>query len=156
VKYRHYILKLRGAPGREFPAIAALRVAQALPHRSTRCAYDIMETTQHPFPVQVRTGWIDFSPALHWYAAQKVRSALRPVASRVRSVTVRVADHEPHDPATRLCAVDVSLRPTGTVSATSTGGNVSELVDRAAEAIVEKLRRQHEADLVHEPLSTIA
>jgi hypothetical protein len=115
-----------------------------------------METTQHPFPVQVQTGWIDFSPALHWYAAQKVRSVLRPVASRVRSVTVRVADHEPHDPSTRLCAVDVSLRPTGTVSATSTGRNVSELVDRATEATLEKLRNQHETDVVHQPLAKIA
>jgi hypothetical protein len=136
--------------------MAALRVVQALPHTSTRCAYDIMETTQHSFPVQVQTGWIDFSPALHWYAAEKVRSVLRPVASRVRSVTVRVADHEPHDPSTRLCAVDVSLKPAGTVSAIATGRNVSELVDRAAEAILEKLRKQHEADVVHEPLSKIA
>ena len=115
-----------------------------------------METTQHPFPVQIQTGWIDFSPALHWYAAQKLRAVLRPVASRVRSVTVRVADHEPHDPSTRLCAVDVSLRPGGAISVTSTGRNVSELVERAAEAIVEKLRKPTEADLVHEPLSKIA
>jgi hypothetical protein len=115
-----------------------------------------METTQHQFPVHVQTGWIDFSPALHWYATQKVRSVLRPVASRVRSVTVRVADHEPHDPATRLCAVDVSLRPGGAISVTSTGRNVSELVGRATDATLEKLRTQREADVVHEPFSNIA
>lgn len=115
-----------------------------------------MQTAQHPFPVQVRTGWIHFSPALHWYARQKARAALRPVASRVRAVTVRIADHEPHDPSTRLCAIDVSLKPGGTITATSTGRNVCELVDRATEAAVEKLREQHEADVVHEPLSRIA
>ena len=115
-----------------------------------------MQTAQHPFPVQVQTGWIDFSPALHWYATQKVRSVLQPVASRVRAVTVRIADHEPHDPATRLCAIDVRLKPAGAISATSTGRNVCELVDRATEATLEQLREQHEADVVHEPLSRIA
>jgi hypothetical protein len=115
-----------------------------------------MQTAQHPFPVHVRTGWIDFSPALHWYATHKVKTALRPVASRVRAVTVRFADHEPHDPSTRLCAIDVGVKPAGTISATSAGRNVYELVDRATEASIEKLREQHETDVVHEPLSRIA
>jgi hypothetical protein len=116
-----------------------------------------MQTAQHPFPVHLRTGWIDFSPALHWYVTQKVRSALRPVASRVRAVTVRIADGEPHDPSTRLCAIDVTLKPAGTISATSSGGNVCELVDRASEASLEKLREQHEADVVvPAPLARIA
>jgi hypothetical protein len=117
---------------------------------------DIMQTAQQPFRVQVRTGWIDFSPALHWYATQKVRSALRPVAARIRAVTVRIADHEPHDPSMRLCAIDVSLKPAGTISATSTGRSVCELVDRATQATLEKLHDQHEADVVHAPLSRIA
>jgi ribosome-associated translation inhibitor RaiA len=115
-----------------------------------------MQTAQQPFPVHVRTGWIDYSPALHWYATQKVRSALRSVASRIRAVTVRIADHEPHDPSTRLCAIDVSVKPTGTISATSTGRNVCELIDHAADAAVEKLREQQEVDVVHQPLSRIA
>ena len=100
----------------------------------------IMQTAQHPFPVHVRTGWIDFSPMLHWYATHQVRSALRPVASRVRAVTVRIADHAPHDPSTRLCAIDVTLKPVGTTSATAVGRNVCELVDRAIEASLDKLR----------------
>ena len=115
-----------------------------------------MQPAQHPFLVHVRTGWIDFSPALHWYATQKVRSVLRPVASRVRAVTVRIADHEPHDPSTRLCAIDVTLKSARTISATSVGRNVYELVDRATEASIERLREQHEADVIHEPLSRIA
>ena len=115
-----------------------------------------MQTTQHTFPVQVRTGWIDFSPALHWYATQRVRSALRPIASRVRAVTVRLADHEPHDPSTRLCAIEVTLKPAGAISATSTGRNVCKLVDLAMEASLEKLRERHETDAGHAPLSRIA
>ena len=115
-----------------------------------------MQPAQHSFLVHVRTGWIDFSPALQWYATQKVRSVLRPVASRVRAVTVRIADHEPHDPSTRLCAIDIGVKPAGTISATSAGRNVYELVDRAIEASLEKLSEQHEVDVVHEPLSRIA
>ena len=130
-------------------------MAQALPQKRIRIAKAIMQTTQQTFPVQVRTGWIDFSPALHWFATQRVRSALRPIASRVRAVTVRIADHEPHDPSTRLCAIDITLNPAGTISATSTGRNVCELVDLAIEATLEKLR-EHQADMVHAPLSRIA
>jgi hypothetical protein len=48
------------------------------------------------------------------------------------------------------------LKAAGTISATSTGRNACELVDRATEATLEKLREQHEADVVHEPLSRIA
>ena len=69
---------------------------------------------------------------------------------------MRIADHEPQDPSTRLCAVDVALKPAGTISATSTGRNVFELVERAAEASLEKLRDHNDADVVHEPLSRIA
>ena len=115
-----------------------------------------MQTTQHTFPIHVRTRWIDFSPALHWYATQKVRSALRPVASRVRAVTVRIADHEPHDPSTKLCAIDVALKPAGTIAATATGTNLCELVDRATAASVEQLCEQRQADMVRAPLSKIA
>src|SRR4051812_33431795 len=115
-----------------------------------------MQTTQHTFPIHVRTGWTDFSPALHWYATQKVRSALRAVASRVRAVTVRIADHEPHDPSARLCAIDVALKPAGTITATAIGRNLCELVDRATEASVEQLREQREINMVRAPLSRIA
>ena len=69
---------------------------------------------------------------------------------------MRIADHEPHDPSTRLCAIDVTLKPAATISATSTGRNVYELVDLAMEASLEKLREHDEADVVHAPLSRIA
>jgi hypothetical protein len=113
-----------------------------------------MHTTQ--LPVHVYTGWIDFSPALQWYAAHKVRSALSTVASHVRSVTVRIADHESHDPSTRLCVIDVTLKAAGTISATATGTTVWQAVDCATEAAVEKFREYRHSDPVHPPCSRIA
>ena len=115
-----------------------------------------MHTTQDRFPVHVYTGWIDFSPSLHWYAAHNVRSALAAVASHVRSVTVRVADHESHDPSMRLCVIDVTLKAGGTISATATGRNVWQAVECATDAILEKLRAHHQADVVQQPFSRIA
>ncbi len=114
-----------------------------------------MQRTQLPFPVSVRTGWIDFSPALRAYARTRVTRALGTFAARIRSVTVRVTDHEPHDPATRLCAIEVELKPVGTLSATSTGRDVYESVDQTTATILARLRGKrglHDA----EPLSRIA
>jgi hypothetical protein len=48
------------------------------------------------------------------------------------------------------------VKPAGTISATSAGRNVYELLDRAIEASLEKLSEQHEVDVVHQPLSRIA
>jgi hypothetical protein len=62
---------------------------------------DAMNRTQQPFPVSVRTGWIDFSPALPSYARTRVVTTLGTFVGRIRFVTVRVVDNEPHDPATR-------------------------------------------------------
>lgn len=114
-----------------------------------------MNRTQQPFPVSVRTGWIDFSPALHSYARTRVITALGTFATRIRSVTVRVIDHEPHDPATRLCAMEVELKPVGTLSATSTGRNVYESIDQATDTILVRVRGQLGLDDA-EPLSRIA
>ena len=114
-----------------------------------------MNRTQQPFPVNVRTGWIDFSPALHAYAITRVTSAFIVFSARIRSVAIRVTDHEPHDPATRLCAIEVELKPVGTLSATSTGRDVYESVDQATETILARLRGKLRLDR-SEPLSRIA
>jgi hypothetical protein len=111
--------------------------------------------TPQSFPVYVRTGWIDFSPALHAYVTRSVIGTLSPFASRIRSVTVRVADHEPHDSATRLCAIDVEVKPVGALLAVSTGRDVYQLIDQAANEVLEKLRAHSEAE-GWEPLSRIA
>ena len=114
-----------------------------------------MNRTQQPFPVPCRTGWIDFSPGLHAYARTRVTKAFSTFAARIRSVTVRVTDHEPHDLATRLCAIEVELKPVGTLSATSTGRDVYESVDQATETILARLRGKLRLDCA-EPLSRIA
>jgi ribosome-associated translation inhibitor RaiA len=114
-----------------------------------------MNKTHQPFPVSVRTGWIDFSPALHSYARTRILTTLGTFATQIRSATVRVIDHEPHDPATRLCAIEVELKPVGTLSATSTGRDVYESVDQATETILARLLGKLGLDDA-EPLSRIA
>lgn len=105
-----------------------------------------MQSTQRSFPVRVRTGWIDFSPALHAYTRKTVTRTLGSVGSRIRSVTVRFADPEPHHPAARLCVMDVELTPVGTLSATATGPNPQDLVDETAHEILARLSGTVRAD----------
>jgi ribosome-associated translation inhibitor RaiA len=114
-----------------------------------------MQITQQPFAVRVHTGWIDFSPALQSYAAAKVTQALGSFASRIRSVEVRIAEHEPHNPATRLCVIDVVLKSVGVLSTTATGRDPYALVDEATNAIVARLRSQRRVD-APDALSRIA
>lgn len=116
-------------------------------------AHHIMPSAQ--FPVRVRTGWVDYSPAVHTYAGTTVARALGGVAAHVRSVTVRIADYEPHDPATRLCAIEVELTSGRTVAATATGRDVHGLIDGAAEAVAARLRNARDAGSAG-PLSRIA
>lgn len=98
-------------------------------------------STSHAFPVHVRTGWRDFSPALLWYATREVRAVLRPLASHVRSVTVRFSDHEPGGVTSRLCTIEVNLKPNGVApSAAAAGTEPFELVDRAADEVLARLR----------------
>ena len=114
-----------------------------------------MHTADHIFPVYLRTGWVDYSPALHWYAGQKVRSVLAGFASRIRSVSVRIADHDVHDVASRRCTIDVALKSGGVVTAESTGADLEALVDRTTESVFAQLRQRHARD-PHRPLSRIA
>ena len=115
-----------------------------------------MNKTPQPFPVSVHTGWIDFSPALHSYARMRVIRTLGTFAARIRSVTVRVIDREPYDPATRFCAIEVELKSVDTLLATSTGRDVYEAVDQATETILARLRGKLGLDDVEPLLSRIA
>jgi ribosome-associated translation inhibitor RaiA len=105
-----------------------------------------MQITQQPFAVRVHTGWIDFSPALQSYASARVTQSLGNFASRIRAVEVRIAEYEPQNPATKLCAVEVELKPVGVLSTTVTGPDPYALVDEATNAIVARLRNQRRAD----------
>ena len=115
-----------------------------------------MHATEQLFPIRVHTGWVDYSPALHAYVSATLLRSLGAFAPDIRAVTVRVSDHEPHAPATRLCAVEVELKPTGSLAATATGRNVHELVDRATDAIVARLREGRRATREPEALPRIA
>ncbi len=127
-------------------------MAHALPLdlAEVRAAPVAMQNPQHTFPVDVHTGWIDFSPALHWYATERLRSALAPVGSRVRSATVRIHEHEPHEREVRHCVVDVALQPSGTVSASCSGANLRALIDEATEAVRAQLHGPHEDEAATE------
>jgi hypothetical protein len=138
----------------ESGAIARRTLAHALPLHGVEGLHN-MPRPQQPFPVHVRTGWIDYSPALHSYASLQVARTLGGFASRIRSVTVRIADHEPHDTASRLCAIDAELKPAGALSTTASGRDPYELVERAAAAMRARLRDERRAG-VPRPLSRIA
>ena len=105
-----------------------------------------MQTPRQVFPVHVRTGWIDFSPALHSYVTWRVTRTLGAFASRVASVTVRIANQEPHDPASRLCAIDITLKAGGAISTVSTGRDVYDVVNHATHAILMKMRAVREIE----------
>lgn len=92
------------------------------------------------FPIHVWTGWIDFSPALRHHASERIRSLLEQTARRIRSVTVRISDADPHKPTHHRCDIDVVTTDAGVVSATSVGVDLFSLVDRTAETVLETLR----------------
>jgi hypothetical protein len=112
-----------------------------------------METAQRTFPIHVRTGWVDFSPALHWHITQKVESALERYGARVRSVTVLVTDQ---DADRKTCAVDVVLRPAGLVAASATGTDAHDVVGRAADRVRTAMQRRFDAGAASPGASRIA
>jgi hypothetical protein len=85
-----------------------------------------------PFPIDVHTGWVDYSPALHWHATQTLRARLGPLASFISRVRVRIKNHHAAHLDTRKCVIQVWLRTSGWVSAFAHGDDVYETVTRAA------------------------
>lgn len=115
-----------------------------------------MHGTEQRFPIRVQMGWVDYSPALHAYASTTLARSLGAFANDIRAVTVRITDHEAHAPATRLCAIEVELKPTGTMAATATGRDVHALVGRATDAVLARLRATHRPAREAESLPRIA
>lgn len=101
-----------------------------------------MRDAQESFPIDVRTGWADYSPALRHHASQRIRSRLAGVASEIRSVTVRISNDDPRNTAQRRC--DIELIPThaGPISGSSVGVELFTLVDRAVDAVMDMLRQR--------------
>ena len=103
-----------------------------------------MRTDQQPFPIDVRTGWVDYSPALRRQASQRMRSRLAEFASQIRSVTVRFSDDEANTIAHRRCDLEV-MTHTGPISALAVGVDLFALVDRVLDTAVEMLRQRTSA-----------
>ena len=104
-----------------------------------------MRNGQQPFPIDVRTGWVNYSPALRHHASQRVRSRLAEFASQIRSVTVRCSGDEPQTIAQRHCEIEVATTHAGPISASSVGVDLFALVDRAVEIVVENFRQRPSA-----------
>jgi ribosome hibernation promoting factor len=92
-----------------------------------------MKHVQESFPVRLRMRWLDFSPALQWYATRRVEIALRRFASRIREVNVLIADSNgPRGGADdKACEIDVHLQPSGSLTVSSAAPDAYLAVDRA-------------------------
>jgi hypothetical protein len=101
-----------------------------------------MRNGQQQFPVEVRTSWVDYSPALRYHASQRIRSRLSEFASHIRSITVRISDDEPHHTAQRRCDIEVMTTDAGAIAASSVGVELFTLVERAIDTVVEILRQR--------------
>jgi ribosome-associated translation inhibitor RaiA len=97
------------------------------------------------FPIHVRTGWLDYSPALHSHVRTRVEAALRAFASHIRWVAVRVG---PGPGRRRSCDIEVVLAPAVWVPAFDEGEDAYTAVDAAARAarrvVGRELRRARE------------
>ena len=101
-----------------------------------------MRNTQQQFPIEVRTGWVDYSPALRYHASQRIRSRLAKFAGLIRSITVRFSDDEPRKTAQRRCDIEVMTTGAGPISGSSVGVELFTLVERAVDRVVEALRHR--------------
>ena len=110
-----------------------------------------MRNDQHQFPIEVRTGWADYSPALRYHASQRIRSRLAESAALIRSITVRFSDDEPLTAGQRRCHIEVTTTHAGPISGSSVGVELFTLVERAVDAVVEILR-QHTSGEPHRAL----
>jgi hypothetical protein len=101
-----------------------------------------MRDSQTPFPIDVRTGWVDHSPALLDHTSQRVRSRLSRFASCIRSVTVQIADAEPHNSNHRRCHLEVITTDAGPISASTIGVDLFTIVDRTVDTVAEMVRER--------------
>lgn len=97
------------------------------------------------FPVHIQTGWIDYSPALRYYASERIKSLLADFAPQIRSVTVRISDAEPDRPAHRRCDIDVMTTHAGLIYASSVGVDLFALLDRTVDTLLDTLRERASA-----------
>ena len=99
-----------------------------------------MPTGQYRFPISVRTGWIDYSPAIRYHALQRARSRMAAFAPQIRSVAIRISQDELHTGAQRRCDIEVITADAGPISASLVGVDLFRLVDGSVATIVAMLR----------------
>jgi ribosomal subunit interface protein len=92
------------------------------------------------FPINVQTGWVDYSPALRSYAAQRIKSRLTEFAPQIRSVTVRISSDEPLMVSRRRCDIEVVTTGAEPITASAAGVPMFTVIDRALDTVVRKLR----------------
>lgn len=101
-----------------------------------------MRNSQQPFPIEVRTGWGDYSPALRHHASQRVAARFAEFSSRIRSVTVRCSDDDPQTGARRRCDIEVMTTHAGAITAAAAGEDLFELIDQASKTAAGILRQR--------------
>ena len=101
-----------------------------------------MRNSQQPFPIEVRTGWGDYSPALRHHASQRVAARFAEFSSRIRTVIVRCSDDDPQTGARRRCDIEVMTTHAGPITASATGEDLFELIDQASKTAAGILRQR--------------
>jgi ribosome-associated translation inhibitor RaiA len=100
-----------------------------------------MRDPQFRYPIDVHTGWVDFSPALRYHATEQARSRLAGFAPQIRAVSIRISDGMPDDVRARRCDVRVSTANAGAVTASATGADLFAIVNTALDGSVDALHR---------------
>jgi ribosome-associated translation inhibitor RaiA len=101
-----------------------------------------MQTHKKTFPVHVRTGWLDYSPALQWYVSEQCASLLERFALHIRDVSVHIGDDAATSPATRRCVIEISMPGSGVVKVWSSGEDLYATVDAAIADAVARVKEQ--------------
>lgn len=107
------------------------------------------------FPVDVTTGWTDYSPAFRHETSELIRSRLAGFASRIRSAAIRVFADD-RDSGHRRCELTVRTTEGNRVSASAQGTDLGALVNRVADAVSELLGARKAADAPTEERQRIA
>lgn len=105
-----------------------------------------MRKNQHEFPVYVRMGWVDYSPALREHAPRRVRARLAEFDSRIRWASIRFSPDETQATARRRCDLEVMVAHVGPIFGSAVGTDLFTLVDRATDAVAERLRQRANAE----------
>ena len=93
--------------------------------------------------INVRSEGLELTPQLRQVAVSRLLSALGPVGAHIALVGVRLQTSTPRtQPATTICDVAVSLRPSGEVRVRAEEPTMPGAIDRAAEEIRSAVERE--------------